>query len=277
MMIHQFEINQFLREGYLIANGYFSPAEIELLNIETERLMEIESPGKVMENGDHGVRSINGPHFISPIMDKVSKSPRLLHAAQLLLGDDSLYIHQYKINIKHAFIGDVWEWHTDYWFWRNEDGMPTANALTAVIFLDDINDFNGPMFLIPGSQKTEWGENDHFMPYGDLTGGDNWQLTTASKLKYQFSKTQLRATIQQNSLVSAKGSKGTVLFFHSNLLHCSGLNLSPWNRKAIFISYNLVTNALNPIDSPRPNFLASRDFAPLTAVDDREFLELNSF
>ena len=36
--------------------------------------------------------------------------------------------------------------------------MPTSKALTAVIFLDEINDFNGPMILIPGSQTTDWSE-----------------------------------------------------------------------------------------------------------------------
>ena len=272
-MLHQFEINQFYHDGFLIAKGYFTAAEVELLKMEALRLINNECPGKVLEDDGSTVRSINGPHLISPIMDKVSKTPRLLNSAQLLLGDESIYIHQYKINNKHAFVGDIWEWHTDYWFWHKEDGMPESNALSAVIFLDEINDYNGPMILVPGSHTMKWNENDHTLPYGSLTGGDNWQLTTSSKLKYQFSKEQLKNIITQKGLKSAMGPAGSVLFFHSNLLHCSGLNLSPWDRKAIFISYNLVSNALHPIESPRPDFLASRDFAPLTAIGERDFLE----
>ncbi|MFT4059871.1 MAG: phytanoyl-CoA dioxygenase family protein [Legionella sp.] len=272
-MLHQFEINQFHREGFLIAESYFTCAEIEHLKKETIHLMHHECPGKVMEEDGSTIRSINGPHLISPIMDKVSKTPRLLNSVQLLLGSESIYIHQYKINIKHAFVGDIWEWHTDYWFWHKEDGMPKPNALSVVIFLDEINDYNGPMILVPGSHTTKWNEHDHTLPYGSLTGGDNWRLTTSSKLKYQFSTEQLKNIIAKNGLQSAKGHAGSVLFFHSNLLHCSGLNLSPWDRKAIFISYNLVNNALNPIESPRPDFLASRDFSPLQAIGERDFLE----
>ncbi|RUR15308.1 phytanoyl-CoA dioxygenase [Legionella sp. km535] len=272
-MLHQFEINQFNDEGFLIAEGCFTTAEVELLKMETLRLMNLEYPGKVLEDDRSTVRSINGPHLISSIMNKVSKTPRLLNSAQRLLGDESIYIHQYKINIKHAFVGDIWEWHTDYWFWHKEDGMPKSNALSAVIFLDEINEYNGPMILVPKSHKIEWNDNDHTLPYGCLTGGENWQLTTSSKLKYQFSKEQLKSVIAQNGLQSAKGRAGSVLFFHSNLLHSSGLNLSPWDRKAIFISYNLVSNALHPIESPRPSFLASRDFAPIEANGERDFLE----
>jgi ectoine hydroxylase len=40
-----------------------------------------------------------------------------------------VYIYQFKINVKAAFGGDVWQWHQDYIFWRNEDGMPGTESL----------------------------------------------------------------------------------------------------------------------------------------------------
>jgi ectoine hydroxylase len=60
-------------------------------------------------------------------------------------------VHQFKINSKAAYRGDVWEWHQDYIFWQREDGMPTARVVNAVVFLDDVNEFNGPLLLIPTS------------------------------------------------------------------------------------------------------------------------------
>ena len=27
---------------------------------------------------------------------------------------EKVYMHQYKINAKSAFTGDVWQWHQDY-------------------------------------------------------------------------------------------------------------------------------------------------------------------
>jgi ectoine hydroxylase len=40
-----------------------------------------------------------------------------------ILGED-VYMHQFKINGKQAFDGDVWQWHQDYGTWQADDDMP---------------------------------------------------------------------------------------------------------------------------------------------------------
>ena len=62
-------------------------------------------------------------------------------------------MHQFKINGKMAFEGDVWQWHQDYGTWFNDDLMPTSRAMNVAIFLDDVTEFNGPLLFIPGSHK----------------------------------------------------------------------------------------------------------------------------
>ena len=62
-------------------------------------------------------------------------------------------MHQFKINGKMAFDGDVWQWHQDYGTWLNDDLMPTERAMNVAIFLDDVNEYNGPLMFIPGSHK----------------------------------------------------------------------------------------------------------------------------
>ncbi len=52
-----------------------------------------------------------------------------------------------------AFEGDVWQWHQDYGTWLNDDMMPTERAMNVAIFLDDVNEYNGPLMFIPGSHK----------------------------------------------------------------------------------------------------------------------------
>ena len=71
---------------------------------------------------------------------------------QQLLGEP-LYMHQFKINGKMAFEGDVWQWHQDYGTWRNDDLMPTERAMNVAIFLDAVNAFDGPLMFIPGGHK----------------------------------------------------------------------------------------------------------------------------
>ena len=66
---------------------------------------------------------------------------------------EALYMHQFKINGKMAFDGDVWQWHQDYGTWMNDDLMPDRRAMNVAIFLDEVNEFNGPLMFIPGSHK----------------------------------------------------------------------------------------------------------------------------
>jgi ectoine hydroxylase len=64
------------------------------------------------------------------------------------------------------------------------------------------------------------------------------------------------------------GPAGSALMFDSNSMHGSGSNITPFPRSNIFIVFNSVENSLvTPYSAPtpRPPFIASRDFAPLTS------------
>ena len=37
------------------------------------------------------------------------------------------------------------------WYLENDDDMPEARAMNIAIFLDEVNEFNGPLMFIPGS------------------------------------------------------------------------------------------------------------------------------
>ena len=58
-------------------------------------------------------------------------------------------MHQFKINAKAAFEGDVWQWHQDYGTWARDDGMPEPRAMNIAVFLDEVMPINGPLMLIP--------------------------------------------------------------------------------------------------------------------------------
>ena len=46
------------------------------------------------------------------------------------------------------------------------------------------------------------------------------------------------------------------------------------DRVSIFVTYNSVENALAPVESPRPEFIASRDCRPVRPVEENALLEL---
>ena len=66
---------------------------------------------------------------------------------------EPLYMHQFKINAKAPFDGEVWQWHQDYGTWARDDGMPEPRAMNIAVFLDEVMAINGPLMLIPKSHK----------------------------------------------------------------------------------------------------------------------------
>ena len=67
--------------------------------------------------------------------------------------DEDVYMHQYKVNAKAAFDGEVWQWHQDFGTWHRDDEMPEPRAMNIAVYLDDVTPANGPLLFIPGSHK----------------------------------------------------------------------------------------------------------------------------
>src|SRR3546814_19159147 len=59
--------------------------------------------------------------------------PRLIDPVMQLL-DGPVYLHQYKVNAKAAFDGEVWQWHQDYGTWARDDEMPAPRAMNIALF-----------------------------------------------------------------------------------------------------------------------------------------------
>jgi ectoine hydroxylase len=106
----------------------------------------------VREKGSDAVRTNFAAHLVSEPFARLARHPRMVGPVMDLF-DEEVYMHQFKINGKMAFEGDVWQWHQDYGTWLNDDMMPTERAMNVAIFLDDVNEYNGPLMFIPGSHK----------------------------------------------------------------------------------------------------------------------------
>jgi ectoine hydroxylase len=139
-------------QGYLFLPGLLTFQECELLRAQLLSLFSQNLPNRIMEKDGVTVRSVYGVHTDNEVMSRVARHPHILEPAMQIIAN-AVYIHQFKINKKAAFKGDIWEWHQDYIFWLKEDGIPGADLTNGVIFLDEVNEFNGPLLLLPGSQK----------------------------------------------------------------------------------------------------------------------------
>ena len=251
------QLAQFERDGYLFFPGLFTPEETRTLTDAVPELYSRREDYNVREKGKDAVRTNFAAHMYSEPFAKLARHPRMIGPVEKLLGE-ALYMHQFKINGKMAFEGDVWQWHQDYGTWLNDDMMPTERAMNVAIFLDDVTEHNGPLMFIPGSHKKGVVEAKH-----DLTTTSYPLWTVDNDLIRQLVQ---RAGGKQGGIVSPKGPAGSMILFHSCLVHASGSNLSPFDRVSVYLSLCAVSNHIRR--HKRPEYIAHRDFTPISCLPD---------
>jgi ectoine hydroxylase len=267
MRLTSAQLEQFDRDGYLFFPSLFTPEETARLNAAVPALYERREAYNVREKGKDAVRTNFAAHLISEPFARLGRHPRMIEPVEDLLGE-KLYMHQFKINGKMAFEGDVWQWHQDYGTWKNDDLMPTERAMNVAIFLDDVNEFNGPLMFIPGSHRRGVVDARH-----DLTTTSYPLWTVDHALITQLVARaggpggfDAAGRYEPGGIVSPKGPAGSMILFHSCLVHASTSNLSPWNRVSVYLSLCAVSNHIRR--HKRPEFIAHRDFTPITCLRD---------
>jgi ectoine hydroxylase len=261
------QTHQFRRDGYLFFPALFTPEETRTLNAAVPELYRRRELYNVREKGSDAVRTNFAAHLYSEPFARLARHPRMVEPVQELLGE-ALYMHQFKINGKMAFEGDVWQWHQDYGTWKNDDLMPTERAMNVAIFLDDVTEFNGPLMFIPGSHRRGVIDAKH-------------DTTTTSYPLWTLDNDLIRQLVERGGgsghfdadgrhagggIVSPQGPAGSMIVFHSCLVHASGSNLSPFNRVSVYLSLCAVSNHIRRFK--RPEYIAHRDFTPITCLAD---------
>jgi len=251
------QLEEFDRNGFLFFPSLFSPEEIGTLTAAVPELYSRREAYNVREKGSDAVRTNFAAHLVSEPFARLARHPRMVQPVMDLFGEQ-VYMHQFKINGKMAFEGDVWQWHQDYGTWLNDDMMPTERAMNVAIFLDDVNEFNGPLMFIPGSHKKGVVEARHD------TSTTSYPLWTVSH--DLIAELVERGGGKDGGIVSPKGPAGSMILFHSCLLHASTSNLSPWNRVSVYLSLCAVSNHIRRFK--RPEYIAHRDFRPIELLPD---------
>ena len=257
MHLTEEQLNKFDKEGYLFFPSLFSKEEVGYLNSAVPDLYKIRAEYNFREKGTDVVRTNFAAHMYSEPFAKLARHPRMIQPVEDLL-KEKLYMHQFKINGKMAFEGDVWQWHQDYGTWFNDDLMPTSRAMNVAIFLNDVTEFNGPLIFIPGSHKKG------VIDAGHDTSTTSYPLWTINN--EIITKLVDRAGGLNGGIVSPKGPAGSMILFHSCLVHASSNNLSPFNRISVYLSLCAVSNHIRRYK--RKEYIAHRDFTPIECLPD---------
>ena len=256
MKLNEAQVKQFNDDGWLLLPDLFTPEEIAVLRAEAEEIYKVDRPEVWREKSGAPRTAFAAPQY-NEAFAILGRHPRMINPVEQLFGE-KLYMHQYKINAKAKFSGDVWQWHQDYGTWKRDDGMPEPRAMNIAVFLDEVFPYNGALMLIPKSQ------ND-----GVLAAGHD-KATTSYPL-WTLDNDTVQRLFDKGGLVVPTGKAGSMLMFHGNLVHGSAGNITPLPRKIVYLTLNSVSNHIRK--PTRPDWIAHQDFTPITPCADNALTE----
>jgi ectoine hydroxylase len=255
MKLNAEQLKEFLELGYLFLPNCFSQEEVSVLRAEAERIFKTDRQ-EVWREKSGAPRTAFAAHTYNEAFRLLGAHPRLIEPVEQVFGEQ-LYMHQFKINAKAPFDGEVWQWHQDYGTWARDDGMPEAHAMNISVFLDEVMAINGPLMFIPRSHT-----------HGTLTAGQDRQTT--SYPLWTLDHETVTRLVEQGGIIAPTGKPGSVLLFSGNLVHASPPNITPYPRNIVYLTLCAVSNHITKFT--RPEWIAHRDFTPIAAVGDDALL-----
>jgi ectoine hydroxylase len=236
------QVEEYHREGYVIARGFFDGEEIDLLRraAKEDRALDEHSFGRA--DGEGGtVRLSLWNHPGDGIYGMFARCERMVRSVEKILGGEAYHYHS-KMIMKDARVGGAWTWHQDYGYWY-QNGVLFPLLTSVSIAVDPSTQENGCLQVIPRSH--ELGRIDHLLS-GDQAGADMERVT---------------AVLERLPLVYCEMEPGDAVFFHANTLHRSDMNRSDNPRWSMICCYNAARN--DPYkDSHHPRY------TPLSVVPD---------
>lgn len=251
MKLNDKDLTAFREEGFAFLPGLFSRDEAALLLDEARKIYASDRE-EVWRESSGVARTAFAAHTYNEAHRRLGSHPRLIEPVMQIL-EEQVYMHQYKINAKAAFDGDVWQWHQDYGTWQRDDGMPEPRAFNIALFLEDVTPANGPLLFIPKSHRA-----------GVLEAGHD--LETTSYPLWTLDRETVSRLAKDGGCEAPVGPAGSVVMFHGNLVHASPPNISPFDRTIVYLSLCAVSNHITKFE--RKEWIAHRDFTPIEPLAD---------
>ena len=141
---------RFRDDGFVFVPDLVSRGDIDQVRDELDGLCRLTRDEVILESDGRTVRSVMNPQAFSDPFGRFVRHPALLGPVRQLLERD-VYLFQCVINMKRPFHGAVWQWHQDFPTYYHDDAMPEPRLVNALVFIDEVREFNGPLMLIPAS------------------------------------------------------------------------------------------------------------------------------
>ena len=165
------------------------------------------------------LRRVASPSELSGSYLDVLKNSAMTEMAASLIGPN-IRLHHCKMNSKLPNTATAVKWHQDFTF----DPHSNDDLITALVFLDDVTEENGPLRVVPGSHK---GPLLSLWHDGKFTGA------VSDKAARNF----------EAAAVNQTGKAGSVCLMHSRVAHASSANNSAQPR-TLFIAAIAAADAI---------------------------------
>jgi ectoine hydroxylase-related dioxygenase (phytanoyl-CoA dioxygenase family) len=212
-------------QGFLLGGRILDDAQVETLRQELERVVrdqkrtDLPQPVLIRNLGKSDQspvwQIVNIWEASQPFRD-LAFHPTITEEVAQLTQARQLRVWHDQIQHKPAAIGGVNMWHQDSPYWRIL--APKTSQMTAWIALDDADESNGCMSMVPGSHL--WGTQIDFLH----------SLKNFDEMPPRLGEHELRAKL-------CPVPKGHVHYHHSLAWHGSNANTSGRPRRAIAIHY----------------------------------------
>lgn len=220
-MLTENQLKSYREEGFIVLPGLIDAAAVaemtRVVDEFVEASREVSQHTDVFDlEPDHTperprLRRLKNPHKLHDCFKNVLWRDDITSILRQILGD-SFRLHGgvQKINMKLAGDGAPVNWHQDWAFYphTNDDLVGLS------VFLDDVDETNGPLMAIPGTHKGP--------VYDHTSGGTFCGAIHAGD-----------AGLDISSAVAMTGPAGTVGFHHVRTVHGSVSNRSDRDRRML--------------------------------------------
>ena len=208
-------------QGYLLVENAVSPEQLAALRARTYALIDesravTESDARFDLDEGHSAEAprltrIKLPHKQDPLFWDVLRNSRMTEVMRDLLGPD-VAIQTSKLNTKAPGGGAAVEWHQDWAFYPHTNDAMLAFGL----MLEDVDQANGPLQVIPGSHK------------GPVVAHTNAEGVFCGAVDPDDPE------FEQDKAVTLTGKAGSMTVHHARTLHGSAPNVSDRARLILF-------------------------------------------
>ena len=219
----QEELDRYDRDGYLVITDAVPQDRLQAVIEETERMcaeaFKVTAGTDMLDLAPSHTpdkprsRRIKSHHEHSDFFADFVAEPLIMEILAPLM-PSGIRVHNTKINMKSAEVGESVEWHQDWAFYPHTND----DVLAVGIYLDDCTEENGPMFVVPGSHK---GPTYDHHEHGYFCGAID-----PDAIKDEIAKA-----------VPLMGPAGTLTIHHARLLHGSAFNRSGRSRRFLLQAY----------------------------------------